>query len=85
MENKNIFENENVRLRLIDLEYDYKEKFASNIESEIKRAKTDFEVEVRRIYKEETHRDLPKIWKYTHLMNLLKKFENRYINKRVRI
>ncbi|TWG80916.1 hypothetical protein L604_000200003600 [Bacillus subtilis J27] len=60
MENKNIFENENVKLRLIDLEYDYKEKFASNIESEIKRAKTDFEVEVRRIYKEETHRDLPK-------------------------
>ncbi|MED3625746.1 hypothetical protein P4478_00690 [Bacillus subtilis] len=58
MENKNIFENENVKLRLIDLEY--KEKFASNIESEIKRAKTDFEVEVRRIYKEETHRDLPK-------------------------
>lgn len=47
-------------MRLIDLEYDYKEKFASNIESEIKRAKTDFEVEVRRIYKEETHRDLPK-------------------------
>ncbi|MFB4365965.1 hypothetical protein, partial [Bacillus sp. LR_6] len=47
MENKNIFENENVKLRLIDLEYDYKEKFASNIESEIKRAKTDFEVEVR--------------------------------------
>lgn len=60
MENKNIFENENVKLRLIDLEYDYKERFASDTESEIKRAKTDFEVEVRRIYKEETHRDLPK-------------------------
>ncbi|APH66325.1 DUF6792 domain-containing protein [Bacillus sp. LR_5] len=59
MENKNIFENENVKLRLINLEYDYKERFAADKESEIKKAKTDFEAEVRRIYKEETHQDLP--------------------------
>ncbi len=59
MENKNIFENENVKLRLINLEYDYKERFASDKESETKKAKSDFEAEVRRIYKEETHRDLP--------------------------
>lgn len=59
MENKNVFENENVKLRLIDLEYDYKQKFASINASEVKKAKSDFEADVRRIYKEETHRDLP--------------------------
>ncbi len=59
MENKNVFENENVKLRLIDLEYDYKQKFASINASEVKEAKVDFEADVRRIYKEETHHDLP--------------------------
>ena len=43
MGNKNVFENENVKLRLIDLEYDYKQKFASTIASEVKKAKKDFE------------------------------------------
>lgn len=60
MENKNIFENENVKLRLINLEYDYKERFASDKANEIRKAKTDFETDVRRIYKEETHQELPK-------------------------
>ncbi|MGW8264580.1 DUF6792 domain-containing protein, partial [Bacillus sp. LR--39] len=59
MGNKNVFENENVKLRLIDLEYDYKQKFASTIDSEVKKAKKDFEADIRRIYKEETHHDLP--------------------------
>ncbi|AFI30059.1 MULTISPECIES: DUF6792 domain-containing protein [Bacillus] len=60
MANNNIFSNENVKLRLINLEYDYKKKFASNNPKEIKEAKVEFEAEVRRIYKEETNQNLPK-------------------------
>ncbi|NEX08456.1 hypothetical protein CW367_07780 [Bacillus subtilis] len=60
MANYNIFSNENVKLRLINLEYDYKKKFASNNPKEIKEAKSEFEAEVRRIYKEETNQNLPK-------------------------
>ncbi|NJI53184.1 DUF6792 domain-containing protein [Bacillus subtilis] len=60
MANYNIFSNENVKLRLINLEYDYKKKFASNNPKEIKEAKAEFEAEVRRIYKEETNQNLPK-------------------------
>ncbi|MGM0949895.1 MAG: DUF6792 domain-containing protein [Bacillota bacterium] len=59
MGDNNIFENENVKLRLINLEYDYKKKFASNNSKEIKEAKAEFETEVRRIYKEETNQTLP--------------------------
>ncbi|MCY8857834.1 DUF6792 domain-containing protein [Bacillus atrophaeus] len=59
MENKDIFENENVKLRLINLEYDFKQRFASTNPSKVKKAKADFEREVRRIYKEETHQELP--------------------------
>ncbi|OWV37009.1 hypothetical protein CE489_11745 [Bacillus spizizenii] len=59
MANNNIFSNENVKLRLINLEYDYKKKFASNNPKEIKEAKVEFETEVRRIYKEETNQNLP--------------------------
>ncbi|MEC1487944.1 DUF6792 domain-containing protein [Bacillus subtilis] len=60
MANYNIFSNENVKLRLINLEYDYKKKFASNNPKEIKEAKAEFVAEVRRIYKEETNQNLPK-------------------------
>lgn len=60
MANNNIFSNENVKLRLINLEYDYKKKFASNNPKEIKEAKEEFEADVRRIYKEETNQNLPK-------------------------
>ncbi|MCY8893659.1 hypothetical protein MOD50_10550 [Bacillus spizizenii] len=60
MANNNIFSNENVKLRLINLEYDYKKKFASNNPKEIKEAKEEFEADVRRIYKEETNQILPK-------------------------
>ncbi|MED2976453.1 hypothetical protein P4284_06965 [Bacillus swezeyi] len=58
MGSKNIFENENVKLRLIDLEYSYKKKFASSNPAEVKKAKEEFESDIRRIYKEETNKDL---------------------------
>ncbi|WP_457983164.1 DUF6792 domain-containing protein [Bacillus paralicheniformis] len=60
MRNKNLFENENVKLRLINLEYNYKERFASENANEVKKAKEDFVADVRRIYKEETNKELPK-------------------------
>lgn len=60
MRNKNLFENENVKLRLINLEYSYKERFASENTNEVKKAKEDFVADVRRIYKEETNKELPK-------------------------
>ncbi|MFT0802704.1 DUF6792 domain-containing protein [Bacillus swezeyi] len=59
MATKNIFENENVKLRIINLEYSYKNRFASNNPNEVKKAKEDFEADVRRIYKEETNHELP--------------------------
>ncbi|UOY87719.1 DUF6792 domain-containing protein [Bacillus glycinifermentans] len=58
MGSKNIFENENVKLRLIDLEYSYKKKFASSNPAEVKKAKEEFESDIRRIYKEETKQEL---------------------------
>ncbi len=58
MANENIFLNENVKLRIINLEYKYKQRFSSTNISELKKAKADFEADVRRIYKEETHLDL---------------------------
>ena len=39
MATKNIFENENVKLRIINLEYSYKNRFASNNPNEVKKAK----------------------------------------------
>ncbi|BEV40060.1 hypothetical protein BSB_31330 [Bacillus stercoris] len=30
IDNKNVFGNENIKLRIINLEYDYKEKFTQN-------------------------------------------------------
>ncbi|MEK5096360.1 DUF6792 domain-containing protein [Bacillus sp. FSL W8-0848] len=58
MGSKNIFENENVKLRLIDLEYNYKKKFASSNPAEVKKAKEEFKSDIRRIYKEETKQKL---------------------------
>ncbi|PRP51830.1 hypothetical protein C7B63_05670 [Bacillus halotolerans] len=57
MGSKNIFEDENIKLRLINLEYSYKQKFASSDPKVIQKAKEDFEADVRRIYKEETHQE----------------------------
>ncbi|WP_339191618.1 DUF6792 domain-containing protein [Bacillus sp. FSL K6-1003] len=66
MGNKNIFEDENIKLRLINLEYSYKQKFASSDPKVIQKAKEDFEADVRRIYKEETHQEfIQKIEIYT--------------------
>lgn len=58
MGSKNIFVNENIKLRLINIEYSYKQKFASSDPKIIQDAKDDFEADIRRIYKEETHQDL---------------------------
>ncbi|QHZ48759.1 DUF6792 domain-containing protein [Bacillus sp. NSP9.1] len=58
MANKNIFQNENVKLRLINLEYSYKKRFASQNPNEVAKAKEDFKTDIRRIYKEETNHEL---------------------------
>ncbi|WP_420976188.1 DUF6792 domain-containing protein [Bacillus vallismortis] len=58
MGSKDIFVNENIKLRLINIEYSYKQKFASSDPKIIQEAKDDFESDIRRIYKEETHQEL---------------------------
>ncbi|CAI6324539.1 hypothetical protein NRS6131_19065 [Bacillus subtilis] len=82
MENKNVFANENVKLRLINLEYAYKEKFASNNPEKVKKAKEEFETEIRRIYKEETNSELPKEVEIYTSHELIQ--ENKNIDKRIR-
>lgn len=57
--NKNLFENENVKLRLIQLDYNYKNKFDTTNIKKLAKAKSDFEKDVRKIYKEETNKELP--------------------------
>ncbi|MCG8398400.1 hypothetical protein LWS67_18035 [Bacillus atrophaeus] len=59
MMNKNLFENENVKLRLIQLDYNYKNKFDTTNIKKLAKAKSDFEKDVRKIYKEETNKELP--------------------------
>ncbi|MPQ26425.1 DUF6792 domain-containing protein [Bacillus paralicheniformis] len=73
MRSENIFENENVKLRLIDLEYSYKKKFASSNPAEIKKAKEEFDSEIRRIYKEETNQELTQSVKIYTSNELVKK------------
>lgn len=82
MENNNVFGNENVKLRLINLEYAYKEKFASNNPEKVKKAKEEFETEIRRIYKEETNSELPKEIEIYTSHELIQ--ENKNIDKRIR-
>ncbi|MEC1288825.1 hypothetical protein P9B58_00790 [Bacillus mojavensis] len=82
MNNNNIFENENVKLRLINLEYAYKEKFASNSPEKIKKAKEDFEADIRRIYKEETHSELPEEIEIFTSQELIQ--ENKKIDKPIK-
>ncbi|MDA7025341.1 hypothetical protein PJ311_01800 [Bacillus sp. CLL-7-23] len=60
MASKNIFANETVKIRLIDLEYRYKKRFNTTNKSDLAKAKQDFAADVRRIYKEETNKELPK-------------------------
>ncbi|MGY0656313.1 DUF6792 domain-containing protein [Bacillus subtilis] len=82
MESNNIFANENVKLRLINLEYAYKEKFASNNPEKVKKAKEEFETEIRRIYKEETNSELPKEIEIYTSHELIQEKKN--IDKRIR-
>lgn len=60
MTNVDIFANEKVKLRLIQLEYTYKQDFNVTDPSELEKVKERFEADVRRIYMEETHLELPK-------------------------
>ncbi|MCT2347625.1 hypothetical protein M4D71_26120 [Niallia taxi] len=55
-----MFSDEKVKLRLIQLEYDYKDDFNVSTEQELEEVKKKFEVDVRRIFLEETQRELPK-------------------------
>ncbi|NPC94500.1 hypothetical protein HOO54_20290 [Bacillus sp. WMMC1349] len=64
MASKNIFANETVKIRLIDLEYRYKKRFHTTNKNDLAKAKQDFEADVRRIYKEETNKELPKTFTY---------------------
>ncbi|WP_339178380.1 DUF6792 domain-containing protein [Bacillus sp. FSL R5-0560] len=82
MDNNNIFENENVKLRIINLEYAYKEEFASNSPEKIKKAKEDFEADIRRIYKEETHSELPEEIEIFTSQELIQ--ENKKIDKQIK-
>lgn len=82
MDNKNVFVNENVKLRLINLEYAYKEKFASNNPEKVKKAKEEFEAEIRRIYKEETNSELPKEIEIYTSHELIQ--ENKNIDKQIK-
>lgn len=82
MDNKNVFVNENVKLRLINLEYAYKEKFASNNPEKVKKAKEEFETEIRRICKEETNSELPKEIEIYTSHELIQ--ENKNIDKRIK-
>ncbi|RVT56542.1 DUF6792 domain-containing protein [Niallia taxi] len=60
MNNTDLFSDEKVKLRLIQLEYDYKDDFNVSTEQELEEVKKKFEVDVRRIFLEETQRELPK-------------------------
>ncbi|UQZ47487.1 hypothetical protein M1D69_03610 [Bacillus sp. PK3-037] len=82
MDNKNVFANENVKLRLINLEYAYKEKFASNNPEKVQKAKEEFETEIRRIYKEETNSELPNEIEIYTSHELIQ--ENKNIDKRIK-
>lgn len=57
--NQDLFFNEKVKLRIIQLEYDYKERFKVKDQTELGKVKEDFVAEVRRIYIEETFQKLP--------------------------
>ncbi|MED3962820.1 DUF6792 domain-containing protein [Niallia taxi] len=60
MNNTDLFSDEKVKLRLIQLEYDYKDDFKVSTEQELEEVKKKFEVDVRRIFLEETQQELPK-------------------------
>ncbi|MFN2746461.1 DUF6792 domain-containing protein [Bacillus sp. z60-18] len=76
MGNKNVFANENVKLRLIELDYHYKSRFNTTDPRELAKAKEDFEKDIRRIYKEETNKELPKDIEIYTSKELLKNSSN---------
>ncbi|XBO86465.1 hypothetical protein AAGG52_01885 [Bacillus licheniformis] len=61
MRNKNIFENENVKLRLINLEYSYKERFASENAKEVKKLKRTLSLMYAESLKKKQIKNFPKI------------------------
>lgn len=60
MNNRDLFSDEKVKLHLIQLEYDYKDDFNVTTEQELEEVKKKFEVDVRRIFSEETQQALLK-------------------------
>ncbi|MBM7540487.1 DUF6792 domain-containing protein [Amphibacillus cookii] len=56
---KDLLENERVKLRIIELEYTYRNAFDTTDKVKLDQAKVDFEADVRRIYLEETREHLP--------------------------
>ncbi|MDA7025264.1 hypothetical protein PJ311_01415 [Bacillus sp. CLL-7-23] len=72
MTSKNIFANETVKIRLIKLDYKYKNRFNETNKNKLEKAKQDFEADMRRIYKEETNKELPKDMKIYTSKELLK-------------
>ncbi|NPC94498.1 hypothetical protein HOO54_20280 [Bacillus sp. WMMC1349] len=49
MASKNIFANESVKIRLIDLDYRYKDRFNTTNKSDLAKAKQDFEADVHNL------------------------------------
>lgn len=76
MSNQDLFLNEKVKLRLIQLEYDYKERFKVKNQDELKLVKDNFETDVRRIYLEETFQKLPENIKIYTSHELIKQNKN---------
>ncbi|MBM7540489.1 DUF6792 domain-containing protein [Amphibacillus cookii] len=56
---EDLFENEIVKLRIIELEYTYRNAFDTTDKVKLDQTKADFEADVRRIYLEETRQYLP--------------------------
>ncbi|MBM7540248.1 DUF6792 domain-containing protein [Amphibacillus cookii] len=56
---KDLLENEIVKLRIIELEYTYRNAFDTTDKVKLDQAKAEFEADVRRIYLEETREHLP--------------------------
>ncbi|NPC94502.1 hypothetical protein HOO54_20300 [Bacillus sp. WMMC1349] len=49
MASNNIFANETVKIRLIDLEYRYKKRFHTTNKNDLAKAKQDFEADVHNL------------------------------------
>ncbi len=76
MGSKNIFVNENIKLRLINIEYSYKQKFASSDPKIIQDAKDDLKQIFGEFIKKKLIRILHKILKFIHLKSLYIRMKN---------